>query len=37
MERSTEFLSNIDMIMGPCGHRRWPDAGEGANCGRDVG
>jgi len=26
MERSTEFLSNIDMIVGLRGHRRWPDA-----------
>lgn len=26
MERSTEFLSNIDMIVGPRGHRQWPDA-----------
>ena len=25
MERSTEFLSNIDMIVGPRGHRRWLD------------
>jgi transposase len=26
MERSTGFLSNIDMIVGPRGHRRWPYA-----------
>ena len=26
MERSTEFLSNIDTAVGPRGHRRWPDA-----------
>lgn len=26
MERSTEFLSNIDTVVGPRGHRRWPDA-----------
>ena len=26
MERSTEFLTDIDAIVGPRGHRRWPDA-----------
>ena len=25
MERSTEFLTEIDAIVGPRGHRRWPD------------
>ena len=23
MERSTEFLSNIDMVVGPRGHLQW--------------
>lgn len=26
MEHSTEFLTDIDEIVGPRGHRRWPDA-----------
>ena len=26
MERSTKLLSNIDMVVGPRGHRRWLDA-----------
>ena len=25
MERATELLSNIDMVVGPRGHRRWPE------------
>jgi len=25
MERSMEFLSGVGMIVGPRGHRRWPD------------
>ena len=25
MERSAEFISEIDVIVGPRGHRRWPD------------
>ncbi len=26
MECSTEFLTDVDTIVGPRGHRRWPDA-----------
>ena len=26
MECSAEFLGNIDMVVGPRGHLRWPDA-----------
>lgn len=25
MERSAEFLREIDLLVGPKGHRRWPD------------
>lgn len=25
MERSTEFLTDVGVIVGPRGHRRWPD------------
>ncbi len=35
MERSSEFLSNIDMVVGPRGHRRWPDAVSRGR-GRDI-
>ena len=37
MERSTEFLSNIDMVVGPRGHRRWPDAVNGQTWGGAKG
>lgn len=26
MERSTEFLTDVGVVVGPRGHRRWPDA-----------
>lgn len=26
MERSTEFLTGLDVVVGPRGNRRWPDA-----------
>ena len=26
MERSTEFLTDLDVVVGPLGQRRWPDA-----------
>ncbi|EDM69913.1 hypothetical protein RAZWK3B_00150 [Roseobacter sp. AzwK-3b] len=26
MEHSTEFLADVDEIVGPRGQRRWPDA-----------
>jgi len=26
MEHSTEFLNNVDIVIGPRGHRRWSDA-----------
>ena len=26
MERSTEFLTDLDVVVGPRGQRRWPDA-----------
>ena len=26
MERSTEFLKDVGVVIGPRGHRRWPDA-----------
>ena len=26
MERSTEFLTAVGVVIGPRGHRRWPDA-----------
>lgn len=25
MEHSTEFLNNVDIVIGPRGHRRWSD------------
>ena len=28
MERSTEFLIDIDFVVGPRGHRRWPDVSD---------
>ena len=26
MDRSTEFLTDLDVVVGPLGQRRWPDA-----------
>ena len=37
MECSTEFLSNIDMVVGPRGHRRWPDTVKAQIGGRCLG